>query len=161
MEKVFADVMLAKLARWLRLAGVPVQDAPHADDAKLLTYVGKQSGVLLTSDTSLFERAKKRGVRALFIRQERLEKQIALASNGIGVRIRNSPANICPVCNSRLVRIGRERASRAVPEISYKRYRLFYLCRKCRKAYWHGTHWKRIKSRLSIAKRMSERINAR
>jgi hypothetical protein len=70
MEKVYADVMLAKLARWLRLAGVPVLDAPYVDDTRLLGAVGRRKGLLLTSDEELFARARKRGVEALLVRQE-------------------------------------------------------------------------------------------
>ena len=58
MGKVFADVMLAKLARWLRMAGIAVYDAPFIDDDALLGSVERRGGVLLTSDEQLCARGK-------------------------------------------------------------------------------------------------------
>ena len=161
MENVFADVMLAKLARWLRLAGMPVRDAPYTDDARLLGFVERQGGVLLTSDEQLCARARKRGVRFVLLKQGRIEGQIALVASALGVKVTTEPAKVCPVCGSKLVRIGRKKARGLVPQVSYSRYRLFYFCRKCRKAYWHGTHWKRIRSRLARSRAIQKKSHPR
>jgi uncharacterized protein with PIN domain len=159
MAKVFADVMLAKLARWLRFSGMKVYDAPVEDDVKLLRSVSDAKGVLLTSDDALFLRARKRRVRAVLIRAVKLERQIALVANSLDKKIKGGQKpSICPACNSDLARISRERASRLVPVNAYRKYRLFYLCRNCNKAYWQGTHWKEITERLKEASRLQKRI---
>jgi uncharacterized protein with PIN domain len=160
MAKVFADIMLSKLARWLRLAGIVVYDTPYADDIKLLKFVKKNKGILLTSDSDLSTRAKKYKVRVLFVKQEKLEKQIAYVANSLGIKIGSEPANICPICNSQLTRVDKKEVSGLIPYTAYKRHRIFYLCRKCKKTYWRGTHWKEIKRRLSKANRLGKAKNA-
>ncbi|VVB77146.1 Mut7-C RNAse domain protein [uncultured archaeon] len=57
MAKIYADVMLAKLARWLRLAGISVLNAPYVDDTELLYSVAGAKGILLTSDVELSRRS--------------------------------------------------------------------------------------------------------
>lgn len=151
MGKVFADVMLAKLARWSRLAGISVYDAPVEDDTKLLSLVKRSKGVLLTADEELFSRAAKAKVKAFLVSETKLEKQIAYVANALGVRITAEQARICPVCNSTLAKVERTKVAGLVPSEAYRRYRLFYFCRKCNKAYWHGTHWKKIVDRLKKA----------
>jgi len=158
MQKVYADVMLAKLSRWLRLAGIPVYNAPYEDDTSLLAFVIRNRGTLLTSDLELFARAEKRNAKVVLVKQEPLVNQIARVANALNTGIRTTPAEACPICNSKLVKVNKKDAEGIVPELSYRRYRLFYLCKSCKKAYWHGTHWKRIRSRLSRAKKLKARM---
>ncbi len=73
-QRLVADVMLAKLARWLRLAGIEVEAAEITDDIRLIAYV---------------------------------------------------------------------------------KSRYFYVCKKCGKIYWKGTHWKSITKRLKKARRIA------
>lgn len=161
MAKIYADVMLAKLARWLRMAGISVTDAPAIDDDALLRAVKRNKGVLLTSDERLCDRARKRQIRFVLVKQDRIESQMALVATALRKQIAAEPAEACPVCGSKLARITRKQAEGSVPKESYLRYRLFYFCRKCKKAYWHGTHWERIRSRLATARKIQKKMRAR
>ncbi|VVB77362.1 Mut7-C RNAse domain protein [uncultured archaeon] len=80
---------------------------------------------------------------------------MAYVSIGLGKRLRSEPSAVCPVCGSRLARISRKEAKEAVPERSYGRYRLFYLCKTCGRTYWHGTHWKKIRTALALARKLA------
>ncbi|MGA3020349.1 MAG: Mut7-C RNAse domain-containing protein [Candidatus Micrarchaeales archaeon] len=154
MGKVYADVMLAKLARWLRFAGIKVYDVPLQEDSKLLQLVKRSKATLLTSDAELFARARKAGIKAFLVKESSIEDQVAYVANALRTRIDSGQALICPICNSLIKKVNKENVKGVVPSDAYERHRLFYRCRKCGKTYWHGTHWKRIRDRL----RRSERI---
>ncbi len=154
MVKIYADVMLAKLARWLRLAGIRAVNVPYEDDTRILLLVGKEKAVLLTSDEQLFLRARKQKTEVLLVPEAGIEYQLAFVSEVMGVRIRKNPAEVCPVCGSGLVKLGKNMAVKMVPLQARSHYRAFYFCKYCRKAYWHGSHWKEIGKRLAKAGRM-------
>jgi hypothetical protein len=156
MGKVYADVMLAKLARWLRFAGIKVYDTPFQEDSKLLQLVKKSRATLLTSDVELSKRVRKAGAKVFLIQGGSIEKQVAYVANALKVKINSGQAFICPVCNSPIRKISKKFVKGMVPSDAYEHHDLFYYCKKCGKTYWHGTHWKRIKSRLRRAEKIAE-----
>ncbi len=155
---LFADVMLSKLARWLRFGGIKTYDAPMEDDTKLLSFVKRKRGILITSDNQLFLRGKKRETKVIFVQQEPIPRQIAAVANALGTEISISPSIFCSVCSSKLVKVSKERLIRKVPEDAYKRHTSFYFCKNCEKVYWRGTHWKFIQKTLLKAKKIARKI---
>lgn len=153
--EIVADSMLSKLARWLRLANISVIEAPYKDDDMLIGFVRRKNAVLLTSDYGLYRRSAKRNFKALLVTGSDTEKQLAFVSKSLGLRLSDRPGRICPVCNHSLVEVRRDKLSGKVPEMSFKRYRKFFLCKNCGRVYWRGTHWKRIGAIISRAKRLS------
>lgn len=151
MRKLVADVMLAKLARWLRLAGVSIEDAPYTDDNKIIRYVRRKKALLLTSDSMLAGRVRKRKFRALLIHEKDLEHQLAFTAEEIGLDISGYPGRICPVCNGRLRMISKKAAAARVKSAAYESHFEFYVCGGCDRVYWHGAHWKVIGKRLKRA----------
>ncbi len=156
-HRLVADVMLAKVARWLRLAGIEIEDAPAGDDTGVLRRAKRTHATLLTSDVELFAMAKKHGVQALLIDQKDLDGQLAYAVRSLGLRVESEPENaLCSVCGSRLRVVGKETAMRhGIDSNIADRYDKFYLCGGCGKVYWRGTHWQRIVDRLERIKRLA------
>jgi len=58
--KFIADVMLGKLARWLRILGYDVAYDPNADDEALVQRAVNEGRILLTKDRRLVERWRKK-----------------------------------------------------------------------------------------------------
>lgn len=158
MAKIFADVMLAKLARWLRFAGISVYNVPFEDDTRILGYVKRSKGVLLTADEELSRRARRARIGEVLISEKSLEGQIAQAANALGDRVSTVKEKTCPICNSDLKRVNKEKVAGLVPPEAYARYCVFYFCGKCNKAYWHGTHWKDIAKTLRKASELQKKI---
>lgn len=157
MKRLVADVMLSKLARWLRLSGNPVTDAPSPDDDKIIRYAKRTGATLLTLDRALSERSNRRSFDALLIQGVTTEEQLAFVARELGLKIGDRPALVCPICGSGLKPVAKSYVAELVPEEAASRHRLFYYCRSCKKAYWKGTHWKEISRRLAKAKRLSEK----
>ncbi len=147
MERLVADKMLAKLSRWLRLCGVSVQGAPYADDLKIIRFMKRNGGILLTMDVGLAQRSRKRAFKALLITEKTLDGQLAYVSAQLGLRIRPK-MGICTVCNSKLAKVDKRSVQGKVPLAVLKKHRTFYLCKNCGRVYWLGSHWSRIKDRI-------------
>lgn len=160
MPRLVADKMLIKLARWLRLCGIDVQDVPYTDDLEIIRFMKKNGGILLTMDRALAKRSKKSGFRVLLVKGDTLEKQLAYVEVRLGVKIRLTAGMLCTLCNSKLIKVGKKAVKGKVPDAVFKRYRVFYICRNCGKVYWMGSHLKRIKSRIKRAKRIGTRLKS-
>ncbi len=139
--------MLAKLARWLRLFGISVENPRYVEDDRLLKYSKRTGSILLTSDRALNARARKLGVESLLISDKQLDSQLRYVIKALKLKPKASE-KICPMCNSSLTKISKERASKLVKKGISIEYESFYYCRKCRKVYWQGSHWRDINTML-------------
>ncbi|MEM3208545.1 MAG: Mut7-C RNAse domain-containing protein [Candidatus Micrarchaeaceae archaeon] len=156
--RLVADVMMAKLARWLRLAGIPIQDAQGSDDSAVIRFVKHRHALLITADRRLAERAGRRRFRVLLVSQKDLDSQIAFVMKSLGLKISAMPSMICPVCNIKLRSVSKGYVRSKVPERAYKMHRKFYTCTKCGRIYWHGTHWDAIERRFRRVRRIMRAI---
>ncbi len=72
--KFIADVMVGKLARWLRVLGFDVAYSNKYDDDEILRIGAEDNRIILTRDTPLAARA--RDSRCLFIEHDGYQAQI-------------------------------------------------------------------------------------
>lgn len=139
-----ADVMLGRLARWLRALGhdtVYFRDAP---DARLLGIALREGRTLLTRDVGLARRA---GVAGLLIESDDLDAQIRQVTTSCGLGIR-APLRRCLECNGSLVPREPEQVSDRVPSYTLATHREFWACTGCGRVFWPGSHAAGILSRL-------------
>ena len=155
--RLVADVMLAKLARWIRLSGNSVEDVPSSDDKKIISYVRRRGAVLLTLDQTLTAAAKKRNCKVLLVEGKTIEKQLSFVARKLRLKIVTEPGRICSVCNARLAVVNKLKVMDKLPKASSVLHTKFYLCRKCGRVYWEGTHWRDIRKLLIKAKRLKSR----
>ena len=151
MQRLVADIMLAKLARWLRLAGISIEDTPYVEDNKIIGYVKRKKALLLTADEMLAGRAKKRKFNVLLIKEGNLEHQLAFVAHELDLDISRYPGRICPICNGRLKKTSKKSVEGKVQKTAYEQYSDFYTCSKCGRVYWYGTHWNAIGKRFEKA----------
>jgi len=145
-QSFIADAMFKKLARWLRIFGVDVEYAEIPDNEILALLMLYPSKALLTQDVQLHERAQRRGFKSFLVpRDIPMEDQIASIFREFNLKFEDFPSKtVCPDCNGPLEVVTKSKVKGKVLENVYKRHRKFWLCTKCGKAYWEGTHWKRI-----------------
>ncbi|HET6266800.1 MAG TPA: Mut7-C RNAse domain-containing protein [Acidobacteriota bacterium] len=134
--KFVADVMLGKLARLMRLAGYDVEYDSGAEDAALQKRSSRR--VLLTKDRQLAQSA----TRVHFVRSTGAENQFAEIRR-LFTLPRTAKAR-CSVCNLKIRRISKEKIRHLVPPYVFQTSRQFYLCLRCKRVYWSGTHLDRI-----------------
>ncbi|MBP1594919.1 MAG: hypothetical protein H6Q05_296 [Acidobacteria bacterium] len=116
-----ADVMLGRLAKWLRIAGS-----------------AQEGRILLSRDTRLLVRKSVR--RFIFLESEKVQTQLRQVFQSVhtasfpGVLVR------CLSCNEMLEEMHREEVRDRVPPYVYKTQTQFKGCSKCGRIFWPGTH---------------------
>jgi len=142
--KFIADMMLGRLARWLRLYGYDTLYGIEDDD-EILGIARAEGRVLLTRDATLAERARKLGVEAILLGSNSFEEQVEELRR-YGVEFRELfPANArCPKCNGPIRPASKEEVKDRVPPTVYEKYDEFYICQNCGQIYWPGRQWREM-----------------
>ncbi|WP_461865350.1 Mut7-C RNAse domain-containing protein [Thermococcus sp.] len=142
--KLIADMMLGRLARWLRLYGYDTLYGIEEDDEILRTAL-EEGRMLLSRDEELVKRAKKLGIRAILIDSNSFEAQIdELKREGFEFA-ELFPANArCPKCNGLILPVSKDEVRNKVPESIYQKYDEFYICTNCGQIYWPGRQWEEM-----------------
>ena len=138
--RFLADAMLGRLAKWLRILGYDTLYNPSWDDLYLVRLARAQDRILLTRDTEL---ARRRGVRVLVLKSERLEEQVRQLHRDLGLGA-VAPFSRCPVCNTPLEEISKDQAWGQVPPYVFVTQKEFRLCPSCDRFYWRGSHWEHM-----------------
>jgi len=154
-----ADEMLKKTARWMRILGVDVLYPETTDDSAIMDIVSRTGRVLLTMDKYLYRRCFKRGVPCFFVPKGSSEEQIIAIMKEYGLKMERFPSRtLCPQCNGKLKEVGKKAVKEKVFPSIYGRHRLFWLCDKCGKIFWPGSHWVKIrKAACRIRKALGEK----
>jgi len=156
--RIVADNMLVKLARWLRLGGISVENAPYTVDNKIISFVKRKRALLLTSDKQLARRSRRRGFNVLLINDASLDKQLAYVIKALSLKPR-IPGMICPICNGKLKKVSKSSVKDLVPKRVYALHNNFYKCGRCGRIYWKGTHWEKIKERYKRVRALEREIS--
>ena len=137
--RFLADVMLGRLARWLRILGYDTAYLHKSEDDFLIYLVLEDRGrVLLTRDVELAHSPILQGGGAFLIYSTRLVEQIEEMRRAFGIS-RRKPA-FCAHCNRRLTPVEKERVAGRVPEYVLMNRDTFWECPLCLRVYWEGTH---------------------
>jgi len=139
-----ADVMLGKLARWLRALGHDTLYFRDAPDSRLLGIALRERRHLLTRDAALAARA---GEVGLLVRAEALDAQLREVTEACGLAAR-APLSRCLECNGTLASRRPAEVEGRVPPYTLETQREFWECAGCRRVFWAGTHARGILSRL-------------
>ncbi|MCX6777494.1 MAG: Mut7-C RNAse domain-containing protein [Candidatus Micrarchaeota archaeon] len=151
-----ADVMLKKLARWLRIMGFPVIYPENQDDSHILALAVKTNFPLLTMDVELAKRAAYKKHLVFLVPNGTAEMQASAVIRHF--KLKPKPlvsSTLCPKCNATLVRVPKSSVKGLVYPKVYSSHRIFWKCPDCKKLYWMGSHWEKIKKRVGIIKRMA------
>jgi uncharacterized protein with PIN domain len=153
-----ADMMLKKLARWMRILGYDTIYPDFAEDSRIMELARKEKRVLLTQDVELASRARKKEIGVLLVpREAEVESQVSFVLRELGLSIDFPRRTLCPQCNGELMVVGRKgvMGNENVPVGVLERNSSFWLCKNCKKVYWEGSHWGRIKKAVEEIKKES------
>ncbi len=142
--KFIADMMLGRLARWLRLYGYDTLYGVEDDD-EIIKIALAEGRAILTRDSGLAWRATKLGAEVILLDSNSLWDQIEELKR-LGVKLRElfPPNARCPKCNGQIMPVSKEEIRHRVPPSVYKRYDEFYICQNCGQVYWPGKQWKEM-----------------
>jgi uncharacterized protein len=141
-KRFIADVMVGRLARYLRMAGYDAAYSNAADDGEILETARREERIVLTRDTMMLKRRDfTRGIlRSIYITDDSLRKQLLQVMSCLGLKLRPRLV-ICLVCNSSLEEVAKEEVKGKVPPYVFKTRDDFSHCRECGRYYWRGTHY--------------------
>jgi uncharacterized protein with PIN domain len=149
--RFLCDAMLGGLAKWLRAAGYDTyyaREGTDLSDESLTRKALEERRVLLTSDSGFLERKPVRdgSVGFLKIPYLPLEEQLRLVVEHFALTRRQSR---CMECNAELEVVPPGAVTDRIPPGVSSGHKEFFLCRGCRRVFWHGSHWDRISGRLN------------
>ena len=146
------DVGLGGLARWLRAAGYDAAWQPDIADDELLRQAKQAQATVLTTDAMLMERRLLRDrIIPVFWLPPTLgiPEQLALVFREFGLTVRGPR---CMSCGGELRRGAKEALRDRIPPRTYRWLDEYFVCSRCDKLFWHGTHWRRIVEELAALK---------
>ena len=148
--KLIADMMLGRLARWLRLYGYDTVYGVKDDD-RIIEVAKKENRIILTRDEELAKKAR----NVILIRSNKFEEQIKQLME-LGFTFNELfPENArCPKCNGLINEIPKGKIKDRVPPGVYEKYNEFYICTECGQIYWPGRQWREI---VKIDKKLREK----
>lgn len=150
--RLLLDVMLGKLATYLRMCGY---DAAYAldrgveDDALLCSAADREGRTLLTRDVELATNASD----GLLLESHDVRGQLLeLSRRGYALSL-DAPSR-CSRCNGRLDRLGPEEAT--PPFAPDPDGTPVWRCRDCGQPFWQGSHWEDVADTLEEIRRAAE-----
>jgi uncharacterized protein with PIN domain len=141
--------MLKKLAVWLRISGIDSETVPDDwEDDLVLRKAIKSRRVLLTRDEELAKKASDY-CKCILIQGNELEKQLKQVKKSLDALYKRLPSlSFCPKCNGRLEGVERKKVRGKVFTYAFKTHWAFWICGKCRRFYWIGSHANKIRAFL-------------
>jgi len=146
-KRFFADAMLGRLARWLRVMGYDCAYESSIDDGILAARAVAEDRVILTRDKLLCERRAAQG-RFLFIKADGIDAQVRQVREVFGIDAARFLTR-CLRCNLPLEEVSKDAARPAVPAYVRDTQERFLRCPGCGRTYWGGTHKARMREEVA------------
>ena len=145
--KFVADVMVGKLARWLRVLGLDVVYSNTLTDEEIIRLAESENRIILTRDTGFASR--RTPSQCLFIESDHYKEQLLQVLHALKINDFNVFSR-CVECNTSLEAVDKEEVFERVPPFVYLTQERFATCPTCDRVYWHGTHANEMLKRIPI-----------
>jgi uncharacterized protein with PIN domain len=142
--RFLADAHLGRLARYLRLLGFDTQFQNDLGDAALASRAAAEGLILLTRDRGLLMRREV--THGCFIRTGRPLEQLEQVMRRCDLYPRVRPFSRCMECNGLVHPVDKAEVSDKLPPATRRHYRTFWLCARCGRVYWKGSHYARLEA---------------
>lgn len=146
--RFLCDAMLARLARYLRAAGLDATLAgPSVADAQILREAADEARWLLTADREIMAH-KAAGGRVIQLPFGSLDAQAAALNARFEIDWLGNAFTRCLLDNTPLVPATPEHALQAPADVRQAEEELS-ACPACGRVYWRGSHYKRMRGKLA------------
>jgi len=143
--KFIADVMVGKLARWLRVLGLDVAYSNKYTDDEIIQVAEKEDRVILTRDAGLTKRRTK--APCLLVSSGNYKEQVRQVIEEFGLKD-FAVFSRCLECNVPLQAVDKDEVFERIPPFVYLTQSRFAICPFCQRVYWHGTHANNMLNRI-------------
>ncbi len=129
--------MLGSLVTWLRILGYDTKYW-KGDDKEMIEIAKKEGRIILTKDKGVVRSAERGGIPVLNLSNSNIPEALAKIAETFEIDLEfDGNRTRCPICNTPL-----------------KSYDSRWLCGRCGKEYWIGSHWADISKKLSEARKI-------
>lgn len=145
--KFVLDQALGRLCKWLRILGY---DAVYwrGETEGAVGFAERTDRVLLTKTRSAFQKAKDR-CKVFLVEGNGIHEQLRHVIHGLGLRVEEERLfSRCLYCNEELVEVTAEEVKELVPDYVWRTQLSFSQCPKCKKVFWAGTHYEKMRETL-------------
>ena len=141
-----ADVNVLKLGRLMILLGFDVACSNRFSDQEIADRALAESRIVLTRDTNLLKR--KKIVFARRIRSNAPYDQVSEVLCFFGLKNRTAFFSRCTLCNRPLVPVQKQAIVHLLEPKTKTYFSEFFQCPGCKKVFWKGSHYARMKQNL-------------
>jgi hypothetical protein len=154
------DRMLGKLSTWLRILGydtvyaadIAIKNGDKDEDNAIATFAAREARILLTRDKNLAASARKNGVHCVQIKTAGVMAQLKeLLSHNLNINLEPVPVR-CSECNARIRKVEADEENilkdKSYVPTSMIGKRDFWVCERCGRIYWEGSHWRNMREQL-------------
>lgn len=141
--RFFADAMLGKLAKWLRVLGCDTAYEPDIADDDLAKRALREGRVILTRDTRLIRRKEVRD-NHFFVRGDGYRDQLRQVVDHFRIDPSEKLFTRCVRCNEPLGEAPKLLLVGKIPPYVYDTQESFGACPSCGRIYWKATHRERM-----------------
>lgn len=141
-----ADAHLGGLARMLRMLGFDTLYSNEFQDDEVREIASREARVVLTRDRELLKCSDI--THGCYVRALRPMDQWKEVVTRLQLERDPKPFTRCLHCNETLQELDKADAIDRIPENAAKYYQNFCTCPACKRIYWEGSHWKRMRGWL-------------
>ena len=132
-----ADIMLGRLAKWLRILGEDVIYGAHLTGYGLIRAARLEKRLILTRDRSL---KNKQPPPTLYLSSDHYREQLRQVIRDCGLAVEKRLFTRCLRCNTVLQGRTKDSIEKLVPPYVLSTQEKFFWCATCRRIYWPATH---------------------
>lgn len=144
-----ADCHLGGLARLLRMAGFDTLFRNDFADPELAALSIDEQRILLTRDRDLL---KRRGItHGCYVHALKPVRQFQEIVQRLNLAGACRPFSLCLECNAPLRPVDKIEVIDRLPPSVRAGHDHFFTCERCRRIYWRGSHWQRMRALLAGA----------
>lgn len=148
--KFVNDVHLGRLARYMRMAGFDTLYENDFTNADLIKISLEERRTILTKDREILKRNEVS--HGYWVRNEDAGKQLKELTERFHLQKQIKEFTRCLGCNSLLAEVEKEKILSRLPPKVKKWHNEFYECPGCKKIYWEGSHFEKMKKIISEIK---------
>jgi len=142
-----ADRTLGKLARKLRILGYDALYWRGGNLGGAMDAARSEGRVLLTRSRKIREKAE--GLNVVIVDADDPKDQLQEIIQKLSLKAKEEKFFCrCLLCNEELQPLDKEEAEGRVPDFILQAYQIFHSCPRCRRVYWPGTHYERMKQEM-------------
>lgn len=139
-----ADAHLGGLAHLLRMLGFDTLYDNGFRDDEIEALALEQGRIVLTRDRELLKR--RRITHGCYVRALRSGQQLREIVERLDLARSARPFTLCLHCNTPLRAAEPAEVEDGLPPGVRERYRRYSTCDACRRVYWEGSHWQRMRA---------------